>query len=152
MPDELQLGWMPIFNLGYLVFLFLPLIFAGRGDSVAQAWYPARTGPAVADAAVGGGVPAVVLRRATAPAAPRLIACMLGIAALGYALLPFNPFANTYLVYAAGFAAFIGRALWRRSAWLALILAVFLAEILLLRYPVFVFALTTDHRGRGVLR
>lgn len=73
---------------------------------------------------------------------PRLIACMLGIAALGYALLPFNPFANTYLIYAAGQAAFVNRELWQRSAWLALMLAVFLAEIVLVRYPLFVFALT----------
>lgn len=43
-PDERQLGWMPIFNLGYLVFLFLPLIFTGRGGSVAEAWYPPHLG------------------------------------------------------------------------------------------------------------
>jgi len=73
----------------------------------------------------------------------RMVACMLGTAALGYALLPFNPFANTYLIYAAGLAAFIGYPLWQRSAWLAAMLLAFLVEILLLGYPVFVFALTT---------
>ena len=45
-PDELQLGWMPVFNLGYLVFLFLPLIFTGRGGGAAEAWYPPHLGQA----------------------------------------------------------------------------------------------------------
>jgi two-component system sensor histidine kinase DesK len=140
-PDELQLGWMPVFNLGYLVFLFLPLIFTGRGGSAAEAWYPAHLGqtwPTLLSVAVFLPLYFAGYRAS----GPRLVACMLGIAALGYALLPVNPFANAYLVYAAGFAAFLNRALWQRSAWLAAILVVFLAEILLLGYPVFVFALT----------
>lgn len=141
-PDELQLGWMPVFNLGYLVFLVLPLIFTGRGGSVAEAWYPAR---------LGQGWPTLLSIAVFLPlyfagyraSGVRLIACMLGIAALGYALLPVNAFANTYVIYAAGFPAFIRSALWQRCAWLAVILLAFLAEILLLGYPVFVFALTT---------
>ncbi|MFD0738857.1 sensor histidine kinase [Lysobacter koreensis] len=140
-PEDLQLGWMPIFNLGYLVFLVLPLIFAGRGDSVAHAWYPARFGmPAPTLLSVLVFLPLYFAGYRSSGA--RMLACMLGIAALGYALLPFNPFANTYIVYAAGFAAFLGRALWQRSAWLAGVLVLFLVEILLLRYPLFVFALT----------
>jgi ABC-2 type transport system permease protein len=79
-PDELQLGWMPVFNLSYLVFLFLPLIFTGR-RAARRSRYPARTD--VADAAVGRDIPAAVLRRYRA-SGPRLVACMLGIAALGY--------------------------------------------------------------------
>ena len=140
-PDELQLGWMPIFNLGYLVFLFLPLIFTGRGGSAAEAWYPPHLGqlwPTLLSVAVFLPLYFAGYRASGI----RLIACMLGIAALGYALLPVNPFANAYLIYAAGFAALIGRVLWRRSAWLAAILIVFLIEIVLLDFPVFVFALT----------
>lgn len=140
-PDELQLGWMPIFNLGYLVFLFLPLFFTGNSDSIAQAWYPRRLGqlwPTLLSVAIFLPLYFAAYR----VSGVRLIACMLGVAALGYALLPVNPFANSYLVYAAGLAAFIGRALWVRLAWLAVIIAAFLAEIVLLDYPVFVFALT----------
>ena len=140
-PDELQLGWMPVFNLGYLVFLFLPLVFTGRGGSVAEAWYPPHLGQ-VAPTLLSVAVFLPLYFAAYRTRGPRLVACMLGIAALGYALLPVNPFANTYLIYAAGFAAFIDRVLWQRSAWLALLLAVFLAEIGLLDYPLFVFALT----------
>ncbi|MCY7355694.1 MAG: sensor histidine kinase [Lysobacter sp.] len=141
-PDELQLGWMPIFVLGYLVFLFLPLLFAGKGGSgVAQNWYPSQPGllwPTLLSVAVFLPLYFAAYRASGA----RRIACMLGIAALGYALLPVNPFANTYVIYAASFAAFAGRVLWQRSAWLALILVAFLVEILLLGQPVFVFALT----------
>ncbi len=140
-PDELQLGWMPVFNLGYLVFLFMPLIFTGRGGGVAEAWYPphlGQVGPTLLSVAVF--LPLYFAGYRTS--GTRLVACMLGIAALGYALLPANPFANAYLIYAAGFAAMVGRVLWRRSAWLAAILVLFLAEILLLDYPLFVFALT----------
>jgi two-component system sensor histidine kinase DesK len=140
-PDELQLGWMPVFNLGYLVFLFLPLIFTGRGGGVAEAWYPPRlgqAGPTLLSVAVFLPLYFAGYRARGV----RLVACMLGIAALGYALLPVNAFANTYLIYAAGLAALIGRTLWQRSAWLVLVLVLFLAEILLLGYPLFVFALT----------
>lgn len=141
-PEELQLGWMPIFVLGYLVFLFLPMLFAGKGDSIAHAWYPAFPGrlwPTLLSVTVFLPLYFAAYRVNGA----RRMACMLGIAALGYALLPLNPFANTYVIYAVSFAAFIGRALWQRSAWLALILLAFLAEILILRYPLFLFALTT---------
>ncbi len=140
-PDELQLRWMPIFNLGYLVFLFLPLIFTGNGDSIAQAWYPRRLAQ-VWPTLLSVMVFLPVYFAAYRVSGIRRVACMLGVAALGYGLLPVNPFANAYIIYAAGFAAFLGGALWVRCAWLALVLAAFLAEILILRYPVFVFALT----------
>lgn len=140
-PEELQLRWMPIFNLGYLVFLFLPLLFTGTSDSIAQAWYPRRLGlvwPTLLSVAVFLPLYFAAYR----VSGIRRVACMLGVAALGYGLLPANPFANTYLIYASGLAAFLGGALWVRCVWLALLLAAFLAEILILRYPVFVFALT----------
>jgi len=141
-PDELQLGWTPIFLLGYLLFLFLPLMFAGRGSGFAENWYPSQRGllwPTLLSVAVF--LPLYFAAYRTSGV--RLIGCMLGIAALGYVLLPVNPFSNTYVVYAASFAAFAGRVLWQRSAWLALILVAFLTEILLLGQPVFVFALTS---------
>ncbi|MGH8077323.1 MAG: sensor histidine kinase [Lysobacter sp.] len=140
-PDELQLGWMPIFNLGYIVFVFLPLFFTGNSDSVAHAWYPRRLGqlwPTLLSVTIFLPLYFAAYR----VSGIRLIACMLGVAALCYALLPVNPFANSYLIYAAGFAALIGRVLWLRIMWLALILAAFWAEILIIDYPIFVFALT----------
>lgn len=143
-PDALGFGWMPFFNLGYLVFLFLPLLFANDAGEVAETmrgWYPSYSGrwlPTLLSVAVFLPLYFTGFRtRGTVR-----VACMLGIAVLGYALMPANPFANTYVIYAAGFAAFAGRGFWQRSAWLALILGVFLAAVLLLRYPGFVFALT----------
>jgi two-component system sensor histidine kinase DesK len=56
--------------------------------------------------------------------------------------MPSNPFANTYLIYAAGFAATIGGPLWQRLGWLAAMLGGLLVEIVLLGYPVFVFLVT----------
>ncbi|MDQ3511755.1 MAG: sensor histidine kinase [Pseudomonadota bacterium] len=143
-PDGLKFGWMPFFNLGYLVFLFLPLLFAndaGEGAGTMRGWYPDSSGrwlPTLVSVAVF--LPVYFIGFHTRGNVR--VACMLGIAALAYVLLPANPFANTYLIYAAGFAAFAGRLFWQRSAWLALILAIFLAEVLLFGYPVFVFALT----------
>lgn len=139
-PDELQLGWMPVGNLGYLVFLFLPLIFTGPGG-VAEAWYPPHLGQ-VGSTLLSVAVFLPLYFAGYRASGRHLVACVLGIAALGYVLLPVNPFAYTYLIYAAGFAALVGRSLWRRCAWLVVILAIFLAEILLLGYPLFVFALT----------
>ena len=71
------------------------------------------------------------------------IACMLAIAGLGFVLLPFNAFANTYIIYALSFAAFVGRGLGPRLAWMAVILSAFLVEIVLLGFPIFIFALST---------
>ena len=138
-PDSLGLGWTPIYTLGYLVFLFLPAMLSWLGD-VQGAWNgpPALLWPTVLSVVVFLPLYFVGYR----DAGLRQLACMLGIAAVGYALLPFNPFANTYLIYAAGFAATLGGPLWRRMAWLSAMLGVMLLEILLLRYPVFVFLIT----------
>ncbi|MEO8011286.1 MAG: sensor histidine kinase, partial [Dokdonella sp.] len=72
-----------------------------------------------------------------------VILCMLGIAALGYALLPINPFSNTYIVYAAGFAAYNGRSLLQRFTWMFAILGSFIVEIITIGYPLFIGAITS---------
>jgi len=72
----------------------------------------------------------------------RQLACTLAIAALGYALTPINPFANTYVIYAVSFAALLDRDLSARSIVLVGVLGLFLVEILLLGFPLFVFAIT----------
>ncbi|WP_189456340.1 sensor histidine kinase [Cognatilysobacter bugurensis] len=137
-PDELQLSWMPFFVLGYLAFLFLPLLF-GSAQGL-DGWRP-RLGalvPTLASVAVFLPLYFAVYRCTGA----RRVACMLAIAGLGYALAPINPYSNTYVIYAAGFAPFAARGLAGRMGWLALVLALYLAEIVWLGHPLIVFGLT----------
>ncbi|WP_342316791.1 sensor histidine kinase [Lysobacter sp. FW306-1B-D06B] len=137
-PEALGLGWTPFFLLGYLSFLFLPTLLAwiGENDRVfggrTQLW------PTLVSIALFLPLYFAAYRQIGA----RKVACMLAIAALGYLVLPSNPFANTYLIYACGFAATVGGPLWQRLAWMAAMLAGLLVEIVLLRYPVFVFLIT----------
>lgn len=95
-PDALGLEWAPFYWLGYVVFLFIPMLFG---------WIDAR---------------GVIMTLATIPPflwlyfrgyrteGRRLALPILGIAALSYALVPFNPFANTYMVFVAAFCALLG--------------------------------------------
>ncbi len=137
-PDAYGQGWMPFYLLGYLVFLFLPLLFdyagnVGRRGADAVLW------PTLASLVVF--VP--LYFAAYRSRGRRQLACTLAIAALGYALMPINPFSNTYTIYAISFTALLDRRLLERVAWLIVVLGLFLAESLLLRYPLFVFAITT---------
>jgi two-component system sensor histidine kinase DesK len=98
-PDALLLGWTPFYWLGYLGFLFIPPLFG---------WIDLR---------------AVVISVATIPpflwlyfrmyrsigSGSSMVLPILGTAALAYALLPFNMFANTYMIFVASAAAFLGR-------------------------------------------
>ncbi len=135
LPDER--GWTPVLLLGYLVFLFVPFVFS----------------PATVGTGAGLGMPRVALWPTLLSVALFLplylrawqvggVVPMLGIAALGFLLLPANPFANTYLIYACGFAAFVPGTLWRRLGWMLLLCAAFAAEIAWLRYPPFVTAIS----------
>jgi two-component system sensor histidine kinase DesK len=137
-PEALGLGWTPIFLLGYLSFLFLPSLLAWIGESDRAFGGPTVLWPTLASIALFLPLYFAAYRQVGAIK----IACMLAIAALGYLVLPSNPFANTYLIYATGFAATIGGPLWQRLAWMAAMLAGLLVQILLLRYPVFVFLIT----------
>lgn len=137
-PETLGLGWTPFFLLGYLAFLFLPAVLGWLGES------DRRMGgqPPLWPTLLSVGVFLPLYFAAYRVVGARRVACMLAIAALGYLLMPSNPFANTYLTYAAGFAATIGGPLWRRLAWTAALLAGLLVEVVLLRYPVLVFLIT----------
>ena len=137
-PEEYGPGWMPFYMLGYLVFLFMPMLFDYTGKAGGKGW-SALLWPTLASIAVF--LPLYFTAYRTRGA--RQLACTLAIAALGYALLPINPFSNTYIIYAVSFAAMLGNRLLARVALLVAVLALFLVEILLLRYPVFVFAITT---------
>lgn len=137
-PEDLNLGWMPFYNLGYLIFLFLPVLFdpSGRGKSFGM--LASMLWPTLATLVIFLCLYFSVYRSSGRASLVRT----LGIAALGYYLLPFNAFANTYLIYAIGCAAFLGGSLWPRLGWSALILALFCTEILFLGYPVFIFVIT----------
>ncbi|HEY0503946.1 MAG TPA: sensor histidine kinase [Lysobacter sp.] len=137
-PEALGLGWTPFFLLGYLAFLFLPSLLAWLGESDRAFGGRPVLWPTLASIALFLPLYFAAYRQVGAGK----VACMLAIAALGYLLMPGNPFANTYLIYAVGFAATIGGPLWRRLAWMAAMLAGLLLQIVLLRYPVFVFLIT----------
>jgi two-component system, NarL family, sensor histidine kinase DesK len=139
-PDDLGLGWMPIFTLGYLVFLFMPFVLSWLGDGRAGWVGPMHVvlGPTLLSIAVF--LPLYFAAYRLGDSGTRL--CMLAIAGIGYALYPVNPFANTYIIYAVAFAATSGRALWGQLAWTFAILGGLLLQTILLRYPVFVFLIT----------
>lgn len=137
-PESLGMGWAPIFLLGYLSFLFMPALLGMLGEADRMFGRQPSLWPTLLSIAVFLPLYFAGYRLT----GKRRIACMLAIAALGYLLMPSNPFANTYLIYAASFASTAGGPLWQRLAWMTAMLAGLLVEIVLLRYPVFVFLVT----------
>lgn len=137
-PEHLQLGWAPILSLGYLAFLFLPAVF-GKGEDRWAVGAPYGS-LGLTLLCVGIFLPLYFLNFRSSGL--RMVLCILAIASLAFALLPFNAFSNTFLIYAAGALAWLKSSLWQRTTWLVLLLALFLLEILLLQIPVFVFAIT----------
>lgn len=137
-PEERQMGWMPFFFLGYLAFLFLPSVFPDFSGSARKDVPYDALGLTLLSIAVF--LPLYFLTYRSS--GMRAVLCMLAIATLSLALLPVNAFANTYLIFAIAIAAFLDASLWRRMAWVGALLAVFLAEIIVLGIPVFVFAIT----------
>jgi len=135
-PEALGLGWMPILLLGYLVFLFVPMLVpsnASWGEGVR--WY---LWPTLASVAVF--LPMYFL--AYRGSAMARVLCTLGIAALGYGLMAFNAFSNTYVIYAAAFAALLPGMPWMRLGVLALLLGAYCALAAWLHFPAFVPAVT----------
>lgn len=137
-PEALGMGWIPFYLLGYLVFLFLPLAFGISGEFGDSGMPAINFWCTVVSVLVFLPIYFATYRASGFAA----IAGMLGIAAVAYALLPLNGFANTYIIYAAGAAARVGRPLLQRIGWLLLVLGIFLLELLYLQIPQFVFALT----------
>ena len=70
------------------------------------------------------------------------LADVLGVAALSYALEPFNGFANTYLVYAAAFAPHVLPGLVRPLVLVGITVALHAAQVLLLHQPPAVIGIT----------
>jgi two-component system sensor histidine kinase DesK len=135
-PEALGLGWMPLLLLGYLVFLFVPVLVPSNADwGEGVRWY---LWPTLVSIAVF--LPMYFL--AYRGSAMTRVLCTLGIAALGYGLMPFNAFSNTYVIYAAAFAALLPGSLWTRLGSLALLLVAYCAMAAWLVFPAFVPAVT----------
>lgn len=135
-PEAPELGWMPVFNLGYLAFLFVPpvLLWLEGGESAFGTTTARVLPPTLLSIVVFLPLYLAGYRSSGA----RAVLCMLAIAALGYALLPYNPFANAYLIYAVGFAAHLRGRLLPRLLCVLLLLALFWAEVIWLQYPQFI--------------
>jgi two-component system, NarL family, sensor histidine kinase DesK len=138
-PESHGHGWVPFYTLGYLVFPFLPIVLSLFGNP--NQW------PGPVSHMLGPTLLSVALFLPVYFAAYRAtgiqsLLCMLAIAGIGYALLPFNSFANAYIIYAVGFAAMLGGPVWTRLTWVAAMLAGLLFEIVALQYPVFIFLIT----------
>lgn len=133
-----QLGWMPFYFLGYLAFLFLPSLFGNLGVHDTRG-VPYGSIPATL-ATIVVFLPVYFLFYRSS--GMRSVLCMLAIAALSIVLLPVNAFSNTYLIYAVAFAAFLDTGLSQRLTWAFLMLGIFLAAVILVGVPLFVFAIT----------
>ena len=96
LPDADDQGWMPFALLGYLLFLFMPALGWVFGD-VAMFNVPFHLGATLASIVVFLPLYFYVYRR---HARGRLLA-VLGIFAIACMLLPWNAYANTYVIYAA---------------------------------------------------
>ena len=135
-PEALGLGWMPIFLLGYLVFLFVPVLVPSNADwGEGVRWY---LWPTLLSIAVFLPMYFVAYRGS----AMARVLCTIGIAALGYGLMRFNAFSNTYVIYAAAFAALLPGSAWTRLEVLALLLIAYCGMAVWLDFPVFVPAVT----------
>jgi len=123
-PETLDLGWTPFYWLGYLGFLFIPVLFGWidwRGIVITVSTVP----------------PFLWLYfRAMHCTERTVLLPILGIAALAYLLVPFNQFANTYMIFVAASAAFLG-SLPLALATFGLLLGLFALEIWLLGLTMF---------------
>jgi|HubBroStandDraft_3_1064219.scaffolds.fasta_scaffold10543_4 two-component system sensor histidine kinase DesK len=114
-------GWPPLLWLFYLGFLFVPFTWHEAGST----WLWAT----LASLPVFLALYVHYLRNGAR------LAHVLALALLSYALEPFNPFANTYLVYAAALAPLALPGLKRPLLLVAALLAVQALEVELLHQP-----------------
>jgi two-component system sensor histidine kinase DesK len=130
-PDSAGSGWAPPFVwLLYLGFLFLPLTW---GEPELPWLWPTLI-----------SLPLFLFLyvRHLRPGACVSLTQVLGFALLSYALQPFNPVANTYLTYAAAFAALAFAGVLRPLLLTAVLLAAHALEVLLLRQPPQIIAIS----------
>jgi two-component system sensor histidine kinase DesK len=139
LTDHLDLGWMPIYSLGYLLFLFLPMVFGFRssiwvpdGGAAHKAW------PTLLSVALFLPLYFLTFR----VSGKTRIVCTALIAALGFALLPANGFSNTYLIYASSFIAAWQTGLPGKLLALVAMTALYGFELHQLQYPMFILGIT----------
>ena len=135
-PEALGLGWMPVLLLGYLLFLFMPVLVPSGsewGEGLQLRLWPTLLSIAVF-------LPMYFL--AYRGSAMTRVLCTLGIAALGCGLMAYNAFSNTYIIYAAAFVALLPGTLWTRLVALAALLGTYHGLSVWLGFPVFVPVLT----------
>ncbi len=138
-PEELQLGWMPFFTLGYLTFLFMPMLMSVTGTIKGSGIPPAQLWPTLLSVAIF--LP-LYFKSYQCRGLQGEILCILGMATLGYVLLPANVYSNTYLIYAGAFTAFIKADLLKKFVGVSAMLGIFLLELDWYGAPLFVFLLT----------
>jgi two-component system, NarL family, sensor histidine kinase DesK len=123
-------GWPPLVWLLYLGFLFMPFTWGEPG----RTWLLATL--------LSLPVFLALYLRAVARGRNPSLSQVLAIALLCFALQPFNPFANTYLTYAAALAPFALPGLLRPLALTAALLGVLAIEVLLLHQPPLIIAIS----------
>ena len=96
-PDDLGLGWMPFWTLGYLCFLAMPLFVPGLGR-------PGWLWPTLLAAVVF--LP--VYFRSYWASGRELVLLLVAMWTLAVLLAPYNLLANTFVVYACGTAPWLG--------------------------------------------
>ncbi|MEP7041665.1 MAG: sensor histidine kinase [Dokdonella sp.] len=128
-PWSDELGWTPLWSLLYLLFLFM-----NWADEPLRVWLPATL------LSIALFLP--MFFRTYRQHGWRLLAHAAAIAAIGFALTPFNTSANTYLIYAAVFLPFAGIALRTTILLIAGGLALYAVELLALGLPLRYAALT----------
>lgn len=141
-PETRAHGWLPLAYLGYLVFLFMPLFLHLLPSGMAQP-IPFRLDATLASIVLFLPMYAAVWRASGGPQ----VAAVVGIFVLGLALFRFNPYSNTYVIYAASLSAVLSLPLRTRVLMLLAMLAAFTLWMTLLRVPatlvLFVAVVTT---------
>lgn len=133
-------GWMPFALLGYLLFLFMPALGWVFPD-IAMFRAPFHLGATLLSIVIF--LP--MYFHAFRPDARGRLIAVLGIFVLGCVLLPWNAYANTYVIYAASLLGVLSMRLRLRIALLMLMLLVFSLRLLQLwpeTYMAFAIGLT----------
>ena len=133
-------GWMPFALLGYLLFLFMPML-GWLFPEVAMLRVPFHLGVTLLSVVVFLPLYFHAFRR---EARGRLLA-VLGIFVLACVILPWNAYANTYVIYAASLLGVLSMPLRTRIVLLLVMLLVFSLRLLQLwpeNYMAFAIGLT----------
>lgn len=130
-PETRGYGWTPLANLGYLVFLFVPLMVRVVPSTWVGQPIPFHLGGTLASIVVFMPLYAMVWRGR----AKVQLSGVVGMLLVACALFPLNPYSNTYVIYAASMAAFIAYPVRVRLGVMLTSLLAFLGWMLLLRVP-----------------